>query len=183
LSSDEITITQIRNLDIATIRPGLLSLLGRDSTGLDAVSMIITYEDFLASQYPLDTTHESPPEALTPDRREFYIRTLDQEYARTDPAPCSPPPFNPTITKNPKTGAPPHRFLQLLHQQGKMWIGQLNDFHDQYYKTNNIAYAKKGVAAGYNALLSGPTLNEIQKIEDKLLPLIDTLQSVVKKNR
>ncbi len=160
-SSGPITTIQIRSLDLVTIRPRMISLFGRDSSGLDAISMITTYEDFLSTQYPLDTTHETPPEASIPKP------PYDDDF----------PPPNPTITKNPKTGAPPHRILQLLRQQGRSWIVQLTDYNNQYYQSMDIGYAKKGVAAGYNALLSGPTLNEIQKIEEKLMPLIDTLQA------
>ena len=163
-SSGPITTIQIRSLDLGTIRPRIISLFGRDSSGLDAISMITTYEDFLASQYPLDTTDQIPPEAPKYPQWSWGYDPRDPREAPNNP-------------KKPKINVPPHSFLQLLHQQGKLWIGQLNDYHDQYYQTNDIGFAKKGVAAGYNALLSGPTLNEIQKIEEKLMPLIDTLQA------
>jgi hypothetical protein len=45
-----ITIVQLKSLDFMSIRPRLISLLGNDSSGREALSMITTYEDFLLSQ-------------------------------------------------------------------------------------------------------------------------------------
>jgi hypothetical protein len=168
-----ITSIQIRTRDISTIRPRIISLLGRDSAGFDAVSLITTYEDFLASNYPIDTTDQTPPEA--PKNINYWRWDIEP------PDPINIQPEAPNNPKKPKMNIATNSFLQLLHQQCKLWIKQLNDFHEQYYKTYDIGHAKKGVASGYNALLSGPTVSEIQKIEEKLMPLIDTLQAAVKK--
>lgn len=158
-----ITIVQLKSLDFMSIRPRLISLLGNDSSGREALSMITTYEDFLLSQYPQDTSYERVPEENPlNDWRRWDVGIIEEEQRGKQK-----PNIKQTATTN--------LFLQILHQNLLKWTNELTNYHTEYVYTNDIRNAKKGAATGYNALISGPAVNDIPKITDKMQLLIDSL--------
>jgi hypothetical protein len=76
---------------------------------------------------------------------------------------------------NIKQTATTNLFLQILHQNLLKWTNELDNFHSEYIYSQDLKNAKKGSAAGYNALISGPTVNDIQKITDKMQQLLDSM--------
>ncbi len=161
---NRISDLQLKSLDLATIRPSIVSLLGTDSAGLDGLSMITTYEDFLETQYPIDTTRETILDEEKHDPSLMYIMGRDSRLPKSN---------------IPKLG-PPKIFFQILLQHKLFWLEQLNEYNNQYMQTNDRGYAKRGIAAGYNALISGPTVPDITNIIKKIRPLLDSLQKDIK---
>jgi hypothetical protein len=158
-----ITIVQLKSLDFNSIRPRLVTLLGKDSSGLEALSMITTYEDFLLDNYPIDTSYEKVPKKdPLDDWRRWSVGIIDPERQQK---------LQPII----KQPASIKLFLQILHQNLINWMSKLDKFHSEFIYTDDIRDAKKGAAAGYNALISGPSVNDIPKITDKMQQLIDSM--------
>jgi hypothetical protein len=162
-ASGPVSITQLKTLDLVTIRPRLILWLGTDSTGLDAISMINTYEEFLFSLNTTEAIPKVPSEPPLPTSDANLVQLNQQNV-------IYPPPKN-ILDEN--LAASP--FIQLARQRLREWIEQLNNSYLEYYNTLDLRLAKKGAAAGYNALLSGPTLSDIPKISDKMKSLLDSL--------
>ena len=169
-TNGQITIVQLKTVDLLKIRPQLISLLGRDSSGLEAISMITDYEEYLFSLLPADNVTSVNPDPPLPDPSGHlnYIPERDNR-----PYPPLKNILNENFTES-LTG-------QIMRQRLRFWIDQLNDFHIQYLNTLDLRIAKKGAAAGYNAFLSGPSLSDITKIADKMQLLADSLHANQKK--
>lgn len=141
----------------------MISLLGNDSTGLESQSIISTYEEYLFSLIPPDTGFRRVQEPKLPDPSGELVQIPGQNIVY--------PPKKDILTENFTSSQLP----QILRQRLRFWIAQLNDYHLQFFNTHELQYAKKGVAAGYNALLSGPTVSDIPKIAEKMQQLIESL--------
>lgn len=164
LTSGPITIVQLNSLDFNSIRPRLVTLLGSDSSGLAALSMITTYEDFLLDNFPIDTSYERAPDKLPNSSAMANLHEILLEMEQLQ---------QPNIRQNKSSTT--NLFLQILHQNLLKWMNELDKFHSDFIYTNDIKTAKKGAAAGYNALISGPSVNDIPKITDKMQSFLDSL--------
>ena len=154
---------QLKSLDFNSIRPRLVTLLGTDSSGLEALSMITAYEEYLFSLIPPDTSFRGTPEPHLPNPSGH----LTQIYGQSNVYPTLKNILNENFTSS--------MLPQILRQKLRFGIDQLNDFHLQYSNTHDLQYAKKGVAVGYNALLSGPTISDVPRIAEKMQQLVDSL--------
>lgn len=162
-ASGPISIAQLKGQDLASVRPRLMLWLGTDKAGLDAITTIKTYEEFLYSLSIPDNKPKEPTEPQLPSSS-----ALLQNLSRPDV--IYPPPKN---ILNENLAASP--LIQLARQRLRGWTEQLNNSYTEYHNSLDLRIAKKGAAAGYNALLSGPTMSDIPKISEKMKALLDSL--------